>query len=332
VALQIAAVGRSDIGLVRPGNEDSLHLDDKSHVYAVCDGMGGHQAGEVASMTAADVLQKSFGHFGAELLNDPNLTVGRTLPPGGELLLKAIRLANRTIYVKALGNPALTGMGTTIVSVALEADIMSIAHVGDSRAYRLTEHGLEPLTRDHSWVAEMQTSHNISAKEAGSVVGRNVITRALGVRPTVEVDFRIVKVKPGERFMLCSDGLCGFADDDEIFDAARPHLNDLTKIVESLIQLANDRGGSDNVTVVALEIRGVQSSPLPELDLFTLKEESEETGEAENRWIVRFAEAETESPPNKATGGSGANKFILLTLVLAFMAVAAAIIWYFPGK
>ena len=332
MALQISAAGRSDVGLVRPGNEDCLHMDDQNHIYAVCDGMGGHQAGEVASLTASEIIHKSFAHFREDLGKDPSLAVGRTLPPNGDILLKAIRLANRAIYVKALGSPGLSGMGTTIVAVALEADVMSIAHVGDSRAYRLTDHGLAPLTRDHSWVAEIQTSHNMSEKEASSVVGRNVITRALGVRATVEVDCRIVKVSPGEQFLLCSDGLCGFADDDEIFDVVRGVRKDLTKLVDALIQLANDRGGSDNVTVVAVEIGQVEESPLPSLDVFTLKEESEETGEAENRWLVRLSEVAGEAPPGDARSGSGTSKLVLLSIILAFVVVAVLVIWFLPGK
>jgi PPM family protein phosphatase len=331
VSLKITVVGKSDVGLVRPGNEDCLHLDEKNRVYAVLDGMGGHQAGEVASMTASEIIHQAYANFDTGLLTDPHLAVDRTLPPNSDLLLRAIRLANRAIYVKALGNPSLTGMGTTIVALAAEADVMSVAHVGDSRAYRLTDQGLEPLTRDHSWVAEIQTTHNISAAEASSVVGRNVITRALGVRATVEVDCRIIKVKPGEQFLLCSDGLCGFADDDEIFEVARQFRQDLTRLVDALIQLANDRGGSDNVTVIALQVIGVQESPLPEVDVFTLKEESDKTGEAENRWLVKLADSASEPPPSASTR-TGANKLVLFALVAVFAAVAVWIIWFLPGK
>ncbi len=332
MALQIAVAGRSDIGLVRSGNEDCLHLDEKNHVYAVCDGMGGHQAGEVASLTASEILSKSFKHFHDELANNSLLSTGQSLLPNGDILLRAIRLANRAIYVRALGDPELTGMGTTIVATAFEADIMTVAHVGDSRAYRITDEGLEPLTRDHSWMAEIQTAHNMSEKEASSVVGRNVITRALGVRNTVEIDFRTVKVHPGDQFLLCSDGLCGFADDIEIFDVARHHRKDLPKLVDSLIQLANDRGGSDNVTVVALEVGQVEASPLPELEVCTLEEESSETGEAENKWLVRLSDAEVETRPNGSASGSGTSKYVLLSLVLAFLAVVVLIIWFLPGK
>ncbi|MEW5795168.1 MAG: Stp1/IreP family PP2C-type Ser/Thr phosphatase [Candidatus Zixiibacteriota bacterium] len=334
MSLQIKVVGRTDIGLVRPGNEDCLHLDERNHVYAVCDGMGGHQAGEVASMMASDIIHQAFTQFSSELLDYPLLSVGRTLPPSGDLLLKSIRLANRAVYNKAMSSPTLTGMGTTIVAAAFEADVMSVAHVGDSRAYRLGERALEPLTRDHSWVAEIQASHNMSEEEATSFVGKNVITRALGVRATVEADFRIIKVKPGDQFLLCSDGLCGYADDDEIFDVASRFRANLAEMIDALIQMANDRGGSDNVTVIALQVLGIRESPLPEVSVFTLKEETPETVAAEDRWLARLAEAAPERRPPQ--GGklskAGGSKIVLLLIFLVFAVAAVLIIWFLPQK
>ena len=332
MSLQIKAYGRSDIGLVRSGNEDCLHIDDAHNVYAVCDGMGGHQAGEVASMTASDILRKCFGYLAPELTNDPALKVSPTLPPSGELLAKSIRLANRAIHGRASTEPSLSGMGTTIVAAALEADVMTIAHVGDSRAYHLTERQLIPLTRDHSWVAEIQASHNLSEEEATSFVGKNVITRALGVRETVDVDCRVVKVKPGDQYLLCSDGLCGFADDDEIFDVARQFRGDLSRLVDSLIQLANDRGGSDNVTVTAIEIVNVQESPQPELEAFTLEQEQPDTQEAEDHWLTRLAETAPAEATPPVSPKPGANKLILLAVFALFLAVAVVVLWVLPGK
>jgi len=332
MSLQLKAVGRTDIGLVRSGNEDCLHIDRKNHVYAVLDGMGGHQAGEVASITASDIVHRAFSNMAAELLDDASLGIDLPLPPSGKLLLKSIRLANRAVFGRAQGNPSLSGMGTTIVATAFEADIMSIVHVGDSRAYRLTESGLEPLTHDHSWVAEIQAAHHLSEREAASFVGKNVITRALGVRGTVEVDFRNVKVKPGDQFILCSDGLCGFADDGEIFDAASEYRHNLTELVDSLIQLANDRGGSDNVTVIALQVVDIEASSLPELEVFTLREESEEISAAEDQWLTRIAESQTQPAPDIGVPKRGISKIALLVFFLLFIIVAVLVIWMLPGK
>lgn len=242
MALKIKATGKTDVGLVRPGNEDYLYLDQANNVYAVCDGMGGHKAGEVASMLAGETLHTAYNFFPKQLQKARYLDLGRTLPDSGDILLKAIKVANRAIYLGALEDEEKTGMGTTIVATAFEADIMCLAHVGDSRAYRLDKDKLTPLTADHSWLEELKKTEGVTKKEANSFVGKNVITRALGVKESVEVDFRIVKVKPGDTFILCSDGLCGFVEDDEIFDAATDHRDDLNELVTQLIQLANDRG------------------------------------------------------------------------------------------
>ncbi len=223
-------------------------------------------------------------------------------------------------------------MGTTVVALALENDMLSIAHVGDSRAYRIKERELEPLTIDHSWVAEIQQSQNITEDEASQVVGKNVITRALGVRDTVEVDYRLIKVNPGDKFILCSDGLCGYADDDDIFGSIANIKDNNEKIVDSLIQMANDRGGADNVTIVVLEVIESSDSNLPEVDKVTIPIETEEELAAEDNWLKKidefFAhkdekENSEESPPNK--------KFLYIIFAL-FIIIAVVIIYMSVGE
>lgn len=323
-------VGKTDQGLVRLGNEDYLHQDEKNAVYAVCDGMGGHQAGEIASMTASETIRTLFDHFRNDLLNDSRLSLDRTLLPSGELLLKSIRLANREIYTKAATDPALTGMGTTIVAVAFEGDVMSVAHVGDSRAYRLDAKKLQPLTKDHSWVSEMQQNHQLSEEEALSVVGKNVITRALGVRENVEIDYRLMKVKPGDIYILCSDGLSGFADDEDIFAVANKARSDIKRIVDDLVQLANNRGGADNVTVVVIEIKQVDSPQIPEVEVFTLPEESQELMAAEDEWLTKVTafKAERSQQQQKPQVGSSLNKFLLTVIFVVFVVLAGAFIYF----
>lgn len=332
--LKVKTYGKSDKGLVRAGNEDCLHLDEKNFVFAVCDGMGGHQAGEVASMLATDFIHLLFDNFKEELNHDPTVTLERTLPASGDVLVKSIRMASRAIYNKAVTNEALAGMGTTIVAVALEDDLMSVAHVGDSRAYLIGPRGLIPLTIDHSWVAEMQQNHKISEEEATSVVGKNVITRALGVRETVEVDYRLVRVKPGGKYLLCSDGLCGFADDDEIYEVIQKAKGDNVRIVDDLIQMANDRGGSDNVTVVLVEMVEVKESILPEVEVFTVPPESPTLLSAQDLWIDKIndfvAAGEKKSPEDYAP--KEANKSILFLIFAAFIIVAAIIIYIATQK
>jgi len=333
VPLIIKAAGKTDIGLVRSGNEDYLYVDDDHNLYVVCDGMGGHQAGEVASMSAAQVLETVHHKLADDILGDPRLEIGKTLPDSGNLLLRGIRLANRSIFNKAATTPSMSGMGTTVVGIAFEGDMMSVAHVGDSRAYRLDAKKLTPLTNDHSWVSEMQATHNLSQEEAESLVGKNVITRALGVRDTVEVDYRLMKVEPGQTFILCSDGLCGFAADDEIFDVANRVRDDLDKIVDNLVQLANDRGGNDNVTVIAARVEEVEAAGLPEVDVFTLPSEPPELLAAEDEWLEKIKKAiETQPvPAGRSKKKGGPSKVGIALIFVVFAAIAWAVI-YFLGR
>ena len=335
MSLVCKAVGKTDIGLVRTGNEDYLQLDPQNNVFAVCDGMGGHAAGEVASMTAAEIVSTSFSHFQRELLEDETLAFGRTVPDTGAILVKSIRLANREIFNRAQTDSALSGMGTTIVVVSLEADYMSIAHVGDSRAYKIEERELVQLTKDHSWVQEMQDSQKIDLTETDVSVGKNVITRALGVRHDVEVDYRLLKVKAGDKFMLCSDGLCGFADNDEIFDVIKRAEGDIDKIADLLVKMANDRGGMDNVTVAVIEIAKVEDSPIEECQPFTISAESPELLKIEDLWLQKIntkrqeiAEMGEKPPAEKKTP----DKKVVLAIFAGFFFIVLLFVWMLMSK
>ncbi len=326
--IKYSIIGKTDVGLVRPGNEDYLHLDHDNHVFAVCDGMGGHQAGEVASMTASMTLQNLFNNFSDELIRDKLVSIDQSIPSNGNMLVKSIRLANSHIYHKAAADVNLSGMGTTIASIALQGDMMSIAHVGDSRVYRLDQRSLVPLTIDHSWVAEIQNSQNISQEEAESVVGKNVITRALGVRDTVEVDYRLIRVRPGDTFVLCSDGLCGFADDEDIFDIAHKARTDLELIVDSLIQLAKDRGGADNITVIALQIDEVENTDHSEIDAFTVPAENADEQNLEKNWLDKLAEEEKKTDFQEEVKKESPNKKLVTFIFIIFIIAATAIIYF----
>ncbi len=326
--LELKVIGKTDIGLVRKGNEDYLHIDKENQIFAVCDGMGGHNAGEVASMLTSEILEILFKKFHHALQYDENLKLDKTLPVSGDLLVKAIRIANRAIYNKANDNPEFHGMGTTVVALAFESDLLSIAHVGDSRAYRIEEKKLFPLTMDHSWIAEIQKSQNISEEEASSVVGKNVITRALGVRENVEVDYSLIKVKPGDKFLLCSDGLCGYADDEEIFASVDRADNKNEKIVENLIQMANDRGGADNVTIIVAEVVDVAESNLPEVEVFTLPTEDEDLLAAEDFWVEKINDFSSKKNADGTLDSSPPQKKSLILIFTLFI-IAAAVVVYF---
>ncbi len=295
---------------------------------------GGAQAGEVASLTASQILDVSFSHFKDDLHKDSLLAIGTDMPVGGDILVKSIRLANREIHNRAVNDTTLAGMGTTIVAVALESDLMSIAHVGDSRCYRITEKNLVPLTVDHSWVQELQDSQGVKLSQAEVTVGRNVITRALGVRKDVEVDYRLIKVKPGDLFMLCSDGLCGYADDREIFDVIKRCLADIEQMADMLVKSANERGGMDNVTVVVIKIEKVENSPTDPLEMMTLPSESDKLLEAEDIWLTRLKakQEQLEVQSIEIESSHFIKKSTLLAIFVAFFIVVVVILVLFSKQ
>jgi protein phosphatase len=233
---------RSDVGRVREGNEDRYLA--RPPVFAVADGMGGHQAGEVASELAMSVL-------GESLDQDPSLD--------GEAIAWAMEEANRVIRGEARRRPELVGMGTTCTVAVVGLEIR-IAHVGDSRAYRLREHVLEQLTEDHSLVARMVREGFIDSDAASTERLRHVITRALGATDGIEVDVVTADRAPGDRLLLCSDGLHGQVDDAAIARVLSEEP-DPAKAADRLVELANDSGGDDNVTVVVIVVDRV--APVP---------------------------------------------------------------------
>ena len=227
--------GLSDVGRQRDANEDNYVLAEP--IFAVADGMGGAQAGEVASRTAADVFEHVSG--------------GSDRPE--QLLTDLTREANRQIFEMSQTDASRRGMGTTLTAAMVWADGVSIGHVGDSRAYRMREGALEQLTHDHSLVAELVRSGQLSAEAAENHPQRSIITRALGPESDVEVDAHTHTARAGDVFLLCSDGLTGMISDADIESILRgaPGLEDAAG---SLIKAANQSGGKDNITVVLFRL------------------------------------------------------------------------------
>jgi serine/threonine protein phosphatase PrpC len=253
----VSALGRST-GLSHPGrrrrrNEDAWVCHPP--LFAVADGMGGARGGEIASRVAATAL-------------------GETVDGSGEARVVAlIQEANRQVYERAREDSDASGMGTTITVALFENGIVSIGHVGDSRAYLIRDRKVDQLTEDHSLVAELVRSGRLSPEEAESHPQRSVITRALGTDPDVDVDSFSVEAKPGDLFLICSDGLTSMVADEEIFDVVEPHRDDLDVAAKELVNAANRSGGEDNITVVFFEVvaDGAQAlgetKPMPVLGL-----------------------------------------------------------------
>jgi protein phosphatase len=237
------SAGTTDAGRKRRRNEDAFVHDPP--LFAVADGMGGARAGEVASRLAAAAFREY--HEADEL--DPEARVAAI-----------IQEANRRIYERARSDAQASGMGTTITAALLLRDSVAVGHVGDSRAYRLRGDRLEQLTEDHSLVADLVRSGRLSAEEADAHPQRSVITRALGTDPEVDVDTFSVDAKPGDIFLLCSDGLTTMLGDEEITNTIR-RAETLEQATKTLVKAANRAGGEDNITVVLFSLSG-EAEPL----------------------------------------------------------------------
>lgn len=232
----IASSASTDTGRRRRRNEDAFVCEPP--LFAVADGMGGAQAGEVASRLAADSVREA-------KLGDL---------PSPEQTVDIIREANRRVYAYSSENASTRGMGTTMTVALVEGSVVTIGHVGDSRAYLLREDQLTQLTQDHSLVAELVRSGRLSPKEAESHPRRSVITRALGTESDVEVDVFSIRAQNGDLFLLCSDGLTSMVSDEEIAKLLVAARADLDSAGEKLVAAANQAGGEDNITVVLFEL------------------------------------------------------------------------------
>lgn len=233
----------SDIGKVRKLNEDSFFISEGKYAYAmVADGMGGHQAGEVASGMVCDYIKN-------ELEN--NFFDGMTCDEAADIVKRAFIEANTLVYSYAEAQSRLMGMGTTATFAMIYADKIITAHVGDSRAYSVGASSIRQMTNDHSYVQELLQRGEITEETAKSHPQKNYITRAMGTEETIKVDVEIFNYF-GEIILLCSDGLTNQVEDEVICNVINRFKSDLCGGAKQLVQIANDNGGADNITVVAL--------------------------------------------------------------------------------
>src|SRR5688572_14412641 len=233
----------------RNHNEDNFATIDEERLYLVADGMGGHASGEVASKMAIDTLREFFKATSA----DPEATwpykMDKSRGYEENRLITGIKLANLRIHESAAREPRLRGMGTTVVGILVIEEGVLIAHVGDSRVYRVRDGKLEQMTDDHSLLNDYIKMKRLTEEEIANFPHKNVIVRALGMKDTVKVDTRLDHPQAGDVYLLCSDGLCGPVSDAEILELASS-TNDLKAASSKLIERANANGGPDNVTVV----------------------------------------------------------------------------------
>jgi protein phosphatase len=251
--MRIRYAARSDVGMKRGHNEDYFHVLDEEHLFIVADGMGGHSSGEVASQLAAKTIDEFFRRT-----QDDEATWPYRMNPadGGYIenrLICGIKLANHKIFEAASHDLRFKGMGTTIVIAQVAGEHVYVAHVGDSRCYRIRGNEIWQVTRDHSLLEDYKEAKpDMTLEEERNFPHRNVITRALGMRDAVQVDLRSEALTDGDMYLLCSDGLSGMVPDDAILDVVKTSAG-LEPAVEELIRRANDAGGIDNTTVLLLE-------------------------------------------------------------------------------
>jgi protein phosphatase len=233
----------SDVGRKRKGNEDSLFVNPEQHLFVVADGMGGHAAGEIASKVAVDSINEFVCLTGGD---EENISYD------GNRLKTAIRYANRKVLEATKEKSEYEGMATTVAAVLVDGDAANLGHVGDSRVYLVRDGEITQLTSDHSWVNEQIQSGVISPDQARTHPLRNVVTRALGGKPDLQVDMQQHKAKAGDILILCSDGLTTMIPDEDIARVVRESGGDVEKAAQALVASANAKGGEDNITVLLI--------------------------------------------------------------------------------
>ena len=237
-------VAKTDKGMVRDSNQDSYAVGELPGEVAwavVCDGMGGAAGGNIASALAVEAISNQINSCYSEKMNGSSIT---------NMLKTAITAANVKVYDKAQSRPELSGMGTTVVCAIVKDEDVYIAHVGDSRAYLADKNGIKQITTDHSYVQDLVDKGEITAEEAQNHPNKNLITRAVGVDENIEIEFDQIELHEDEILLLCSDGLSNYVTNDELFG----DISDgkYYAFADRLVKRANQNGGGDNITVVAI--------------------------------------------------------------------------------
>ena len=247
-------------GMVRAHNEDSVASDLSCGLVVLADGMGGYNAGEVASGIAVSVVSSEIKHY-LEDVRPENKDAESGEDIAVMLLRKNVQKANSSIFHAAHSQPQYAGMGTTIVSALFYDNRVAVAHIGDSRMYRLRGEVFECITRDHSLLQEQIDSGMISKADARMSQNKNLVTRAVGIDADVEVEIHVHDVKRGDIYVLCSDGLNDMVEDDDIAETVMMLKPNLPLLATQLIQAANDNGGRDNVSVILVKVKGDFTAP-----------------------------------------------------------------------
>lgn len=250
--LKIEVCGKSDVGMVRAKNEDSMLIDEELSLFVVADGMGGHVGGKMASSIAVQRIPEYLREHQEEL--DKEVAEMTSLETTGipRILADAIRAACAAIYQRAIDDPSLQGMGTTCTSLLIRNDTAFFAHVGDSRGYLQRGDAIIQITEDHSLVNEQIKAGVLTPEQARICRYKNIITRSVGFEKDVAVDTFALPLEHNDKFLMCSDGLANYADDTEMGRALA--YSELQQVPSMMIDLANSRGGDDNITCITVKV------------------------------------------------------------------------------
>ena len=258
---KVASAGLTDVGRKRDHNEDSYLIDDELQLYVVADGMGGHAGGGTASRIAVETIDRELRSARASSEDPFRAEVPLQDSPLPEAIRNAVGSACQAIFTAAQEDPRLAGMGTTVIALLVRGDQAFFAHVGDSRAYLIRGELIQQISEDHSLVNEQIKAGMITPEEAKHSRYKNIITRSVGFEEEVQVDVMGLLSEPGDVFILCSDGMANMVEDPEILQVVR-HFT-LAEVPQKLIDLANERGGDDNITVIAVQVQAEAAVPRP---------------------------------------------------------------------
>jgi serine/threonine protein phosphatase PrpC len=250
--MDVKAYGLTDVGRQRQHNEDCFLVADEAKLFLVADGMGGHAAGEIASRIAVESISEFIVHTKEDDGTWPH-AYDEHYTRTTNRLMAALRMANTRVLEAMRKDARLRGMGTTVVACMADGSKISVAHVGDSRAYMIRGGKISRITNDHSWVFEQVQAGMLTEAEAEKHPLRNVITRALGGALSVNPDASEIDSRPGDVYLLCSDGLTGMVPEQEILKLVTANADDLEKACRELINMANEHGGLDNVTAILVK-------------------------------------------------------------------------------
>lgn len=258
--MKLVAAGLTDVGQLRDHNEDNFRIEEEEGLFVVCDGMGGHASGEVASEISVNEIAK----FTMETRKKLGLPVSDSshVSPDEVALSEAIKTANEKVYYHALRDKSCAGMGTTVVGMLESGEDLVIGHVGDSRIYRLRGEVFSQITEDHSLLNHLIQTQGLSEEEIANFESKNVILRAVGLKDDVDVETQVTRKFPGDIYLLCSDGLSDMVDDREMGSILLASQENLESGCRQLVDAANHNGGHDNITVILVRVM-VEIDPNP---------------------------------------------------------------------